>query len=501
MKRTLLFVTAALAAIAFASCKGGEVNPENKPGDASKDPSSDAPAVKSNKCDIVTFTVLAGETHVEADVSPVEKKVVIPYYPEDADAMKSAKAEYTLSEGATISPDPAKEAMDFTREMKLTVTAQDGTTTKVFTVTSREYEVALKVQKVWDESKTLGQLRIVPSQLDYNTQLFAFAGTDKFVAPDLQVFDLEGKRVGVLNTDGIPSGWEPTSITNDSNGVVAACFAGGSDGTLDNVTEGGVYAWLDGYDKAPEELWYITESDTNPLFPIGGNRDFFELKVGGEFAGDFVATTYHFLEWNGPSGGELIGTYTDQAMFNAFIGKAGKVNEHVLAYSMHCAGDGNVWQALIPVSGSKNGLFVVCDSNTPPGGITYFVQQGIQMPSEDLPLYGTLTAEIVGEEGAQGAQCYGNYSCGDGFVVNFHGTPYLIAATSFWEGQYLTVQTLDPTDDPHWIMETTDVAYIDQNRVSAAAIVDPESDSVKILYATNRSGGEVNLFEMVREVL
>ncbi len=50
-------------------------------------------------------------------------------------------------------------------------------------------------------------------------------------------------------------------------------------------------------------------------------------------------------------------------------------------------------------------------------------------------------------------------------------------------------------------METTCVAHIDQNRVSAAAIVDPESDSVKILYATNRSGGEVNLFEMVREVL
>lgn len=500
MRKLLLFVSAIAVSFAFFSCNGEK---EPVPEDKSKDPvnSSDDPApdTKSNKCDILTFSVLAGETEVKGDVSAPEKKVVLPYYPEDAEAMTSAKAVYTLSDGATISPDPAKEAMDYTKDLKFTITAEDGTTSKEYTVSSREYMVTLSLQKVWSESKTLNQLKVVPSVLEYNTQQFAFVGTDKFVAPDLQVFDLDGNKVGVMNTVGIPSGWVPTSITNDKNGVVLACFAGGDKVCLDDVNEGGIYVWIDGYDKAPEELWSISSSENNSLFPAGGNRDFFELKVGGEMSGDFLVTTYHFLEYQPEPG---TGSYPEHGMFNFFSGRDGDLDDvfHEVAHTCHDAGDGNVWQALIPVSADRDGLFVVCDSN-PRVGMTFFVQEGVAQPSSDLPLYGTLTAEIVGEEGAEGVQNYGNYSVGDGAVFRFHGVDYLFAASTHWHGQYMTVQTLDPTDDPHFIYETNEIGWIDENRVSAAAVVDPESDTVKLLYGINRAGGEVRLFEITCEVI
>ena len=505
MKKFLLFLAVIAVTSAAVSCnKTPEPSPSNDP---SSDTSSQDPGQpseqKSNKCDILSFTVLAGGTEVPGDVSPAEKKVVLPYYPEDAAAMKSAKASYSLSEGAVISPDPSKEDFDYTRELKFTVTAEDGTTTKEYTVSSREYEVTLGVEKVWPTAKTLVQLGVTPSQLDKNTQLFAFAGTDKFVAPDLQVFDLNGNKVGKLNTDGIPAGWVVTGLTNDKNGIVLAAFSGvftGGDKTQpDDVVEGGIYVWTGGYDAAPEVLWTISSSQNNDLFPVGGNRDFYELKVGGDMKGDFIVTTYHFLEWQSGPG---LGAYADHGMFNCFCGSGGNLSSavHDVAHTCHDAGDGNVWQILIPVSSDKDGQFVVVDSGSP-GGIRIYIQEGTDYPSTDTPLYGTLTAEFVGEEGAEGFQNYGNYSPGDAVVFNFHGTDYLFAATTFWQGQYMTIQTLDSTDDSHYVYETNYVSYLNENRVSAAAVVDPESDTVKLLYGTNLAGGGVLLYEIVRNVI
>jgi hypothetical protein len=57
---------------------------------------------------------------------------------------------------------------------------------------------------------------------------------------------------------------------------------------------------------------------------------------------------------------------------------------------------------MIPVSGNPDGQYVICDSQNP-GGIVYFVQEGSDEPGSDIPLYGTLTVEQVGEEGAEGA--------------------------------------------------------------------------------------------------
>ena len=498
MKKSVLFIAAAAVLFSLASCNKSN-EPNSKPG---TNPSEDPGTVteKSNKCDILTFSIQAGETEIVGDVSAVEKKVVLPVFPEDMDAIVSAKAVYTLSEGATISPDPAAQAMDYSKDIKLTVTAEDGTTTKEYTVSSRAVKVKLSVNKVWEESKTLGQLKIIPAGLEYNTQMFAFAGTDKFVACDLQVFDLDGNALGKMNTTGIKDGWIPTSLTNDPNGVVVACFSDGIDNTLDNVTEGGIYAWVNGYDQAPKELWSVTSPETNDFFPVGTNRDFFELCVGGDVKGDFVMTTYHFLEWNGPWDGVLIGTYIDLGMHNVFVGKGGEVVDHTVGYTIHTAGDANCWQQMIPVSGNPDGQYVICDSQKP-GGIVYFVQEGSDEPGSDIPLYGTLTVEQVGEEGAEGAQNYGNYTCGQGFVVRYFGRDYLIAATEHWHGQYLTVQTLDPTDEDHIVYPTTEIGTKDENRVSVAAIFDEEAGVARILYATHRSGGEVFLYEMNRETL
>ena len=47
--------------------------------------------------------------------------------------MTSLKASVELAEGATISPDPA-QSRNYTNPIDFTVTAQDGTTTKTYTV-------------------------------------------------------------------------------------------------------------------------------------------------------------------------------------------------------------------------------------------------------------------------------------------------------------------------------------------------------------------------------
>ena len=500
MKKILLIVSA--LAFVLASCKGPEITPDDHSGkpDTSADPSSDTPAAKSNKCDVVSFTVLAGDAKVVADISPVEKKIVLPYYPEDADAMKSAKAEYTLSEGATISPDPATQALDYTREVKFTVTAEDGATTKEYTASSREYVVTLKVNRIWDDAFTYGQLKVTPYDYDQSEPMVAFAGPDKWVAPDLQVFGLDGNKLGVVDVTGIPSHWYPIGLANDADGVFVACFAYAADNkaAIDPYMEGGIFVWKDGYDKPPVKLWELLPGAETPQFPWnpytadGRGCDYHELAVGGRVAGDFIVTTCHYPGWN---------ESPEEGWFNVHIGQGGDIAaaRYQVGKTVRTCSDANCWQQLIPVSGDPEGSFVICDSH--PGTMSISVQEGLT-PEFDTQLYGSLTDEnnASGEAGAQGAFGYGNYTTGGACVFRFNGKDYVVAATSFWEGEYMTIQTLDETDPQHYLFETAIVAHRAQARPNVAAVYDPETDKVNIIYNVGTSF-EFSRYEVSREVL
>ncbi len=494
MKKTSLFFAATALIAALAACSKTPENPtpEEQPGPqtTSEDPKPDAP--KSSACDILTFQVVAGNTVVEGDVSAREKLVMLPYYPEEFEPMKSAKAEYTLSEKATISPDPAQEVLDYTVDQKFTVTAEDGTT-KEYTVSSREYEVTLQVKRIWEDGKTYGQLKVTPYIFDQNEPMVAFVGPELWVSPDMQVFDLDGNKKGDVNVSGIPAEWYPMGITNDKNGVLVASYAYAADNqaAIDPYLIGGIFIWKDGYDKAPVKLWEIGETDETPQFP---NRccDFHEIAVGGEIAGDFIITTCHYPGWN---------EYPDEGWFNCWIGKGGDIAgaTYQVGKTIRTCSDANCWQLLAPVSGDPNGLFVVVDSH--PGTMSYSVQEGLD-PLTDLQLYGTLNDDnnISKEAGAQGLFSYGNYTTGHGFVIPFNNTDYLIAITGSWQGEYMTIQTLDPTEEGHYLLETTAVGNFTEPRLSAAAIYDPDNDKVNIMLNVGKSGFFLR-YEITREAI
>ncbi|MBR1872226.1 MAG: DUF5018 domain-containing protein [Bacteroidales bacterium] len=498
MKKISLFVSALALIAAFASCSK---TPEGTPSDGSKDPGTSvdpsAEPVKSNKCDIVSFAVLVDGNKVEADISAVEKKVVIAYAPEYADGVKSALAEYTLSEGATISPDPAKEALDYTKDLSFTITAQDGTTTKAYSVSSRQFEVTLRVNKI--SGAQFSQLKVAAAQdFDQNYPMVAFCGVDKFATPDLQVFDLDFNKVGDMNKEGIPANWYVTSITSDANGVVLATLSQTTDTptAIDNYREGGIYIWKDGWDQKPYEFWKLGPEDNTPQFPNGKNNDFCEIAIGGTVDSDCVITTYHWLGWKENPG---------EGMYNCWAVKGGDLANpsYTVAKTLHTATDGNCWQMLAPVSGDINGLFICCDTDEERNCLAVYVQQGIA-PTSDDELFGSLTSDFVGEEGAEGATQYGNFRVGHVYPVNYHGDEFVIVSSAFWDGGYITIQTLDPTDDVHFIYPTN---YVDKElpfnapRVSSAAIFDAEKDVVNIMFCNARFGGSVYRYEISRELI
>ena len=83
---------------------------------------------KSDKCLLETFTLPSLGLSGVIDQAKSEVSIIA------LGELAPAKAEYQLSYHATISPDPAAEALDYNEDVKLTVTAFDGVTKKTYTV-------------------------------------------------------------------------------------------------------------------------------------------------------------------------------------------------------------------------------------------------------------------------------------------------------------------------------------------------------------------------------
>lgn len=84
-------------------------------------------------CRIETFTLnFSDGTTLSGDVYDYDKSVDLSYTTAEFEMMKSATATLTLSEGATVSPDPSQTA-DYTQPLSFTVTAKDGKTARTYT--------------------------------------------------------------------------------------------------------------------------------------------------------------------------------------------------------------------------------------------------------------------------------------------------------------------------------------------------------------------------------
>ena len=260
MKKLFRFALAAfVAAAAVVACKDNkepqDPNPEEKP------------VEKSSEAKLVAFSVKNGAVVVEGEIFDVDKVVELQYRPEEADAITNGTAEYTISEKATIAPDPAT-ITDWTNEVKLTVTAEDGEAKTEYTVQAIPVEYTVSINKVDGVDGML--LTDAGAQNDiafYGGNEIGFSGTSNIVTCDGRVYDLNFKYVGALNMGDILSGASIMGLGNDDNGVLIAAIGYGDaecsvapvdgDGAITwNYTSGTrFYAWKDGWDKEPVKIY------------------------------------------------------------------------------------------------------------------------------------------------------------------------------------------------------------------------------------------------------
>ena len=137
------FMASAAMLVLAASCDKESKEPETEP---------EKPVEKSKECKLLSFNLQSGDYKVEGFVYDEDHVAEITYMPGDRSFLTNATAEVTLSDKATISPDPA-EAKDYTVEggVKYTVTAEDGKTSQVYSVVLREAKIKVTCKRGMEE--------------------------------------------------------------------------------------------------------------------------------------------------------------------------------------------------------------------------------------------------------------------------------------------------------------------------------------------------------------
>lgn len=414
-KGFLALCASALIALSFSSCK--KDNPEG---------GSDGQ--KSNKAEILSFKVTSGDLNLDGFIYNDKPVIEIACPGGDMEAMKTATAVVTLSDKATISPDPA-EARDYTVEggVKYTVTAEDGTTKVEYTVTVIEAQMTVTCDLSWN--KTYGQLGLSNSL--FNNGGIAFSGKH-IVTHDGNVFDLSGESVGKVNLTGVEAGTDPAfqfaCLSNDENGVLVGSVGITAEGGLapnaDGVKKTYIYAWMDGYDKAPT----LIRKDETYNFAL-------YMSVAGDVKGKGL------LNYVAPVRGAT-------QMHHVVYTQNGNWDEVQWAGPMVNlpSNDGNWGQMISFSTGDPFGPMFICDSRGNNQGMAIYYREGVN-GTEDTPLNGTLADDALVEAENAGNNQYGNYSTGHIRAFTFEGKPYVVVSSSGWPSAYITIQPADANSD------------------------------------------------------
>ena len=464
---------AAASLVAFAAC-------EKEPDDQSKQPDPEpTPEVKSDACKLTSLSLVAGGQTIEGFVYEEDKVVEVAYMPDQFAALASATAEVEISDKATISPDPATAA-DYTVEggVKFTVTAEDGEHKTEYTVMIKEAEFNVKCQLVWE--KTFGELGV--STASFGQANVGFSGTN-FVTRNLEVLDLTGAVVGTLNVEGIPGagteGFGLSCMSNDHAGHLVASLALTAEGTpapnSDNASQSKIYVWKNGWDKAPE-LFYEA---------LDGNVSLY-MSAGGDLTGDGIVNVIS------PGRGAT-------TMFHTFYTTSGAEGYKWVAFNtQYVSNDGNWGQIVSPASGSIYGDFVICDSQGNNMGMKYYARHGYEDLGADVELNGTVLDDQLAEGG--GSNQYGNYSVGHARAFTLNGTSYLVACSSGWPCTYVTIQSLNPEDENHYLLRTQMLSTPAPVPCSAYCY-DEATGKVYILVSAQSETPMMALYEIITEIL
>lgn len=419
-KRFFACLTMAAMLVSFASCGDDDKKTDNPT------PPDPKPTL-SDKALITAFSAKSGDIVITGNIFDKNDLIELPCTPNQLETvMKNATATVTISEKAKISPDPA-QARDYTTAegVKYTVTAENGTTTKTYTVKAIEGETVLSTSKVWQ--KAFGELGIGNSNFMGHCGI-AFSGLN-IVTSDGSVLDLDGKKVGTLNTTGMPNG-KLVSMSNDDNGVLVATIGltadGGTPAGADDIATSSVWAWKEGWDKAPTTLY---TSDANAAR---------YMSVAGDVNTDAIMTIITAGRGN-------------PTVHHCFVVTGGEWPGQWNPLNVALASNDGCWGQLVsPCSGNPNGHFVIWDSTQPNNGAGIYSRMGIA--GEDLTLYGTLKDDGTVEDPADkpldhtGQTQYGNYSYGHVRGFRLNDRDYVIASTSGWDAAYITIQAADPRE-------------------------------------------------------
>lgn len=477
MKKVLLMLAAALMLGAVACTPK---NPELKP-DTSKDPGTDTskdpetPAEKSKACRILSLSVTSGSVTIEGQIFDEENFIELTYKPEQKFALSNAVAAVEISPKATISPDPAT-IKDWTAAVKLTVTAEDGTTKKEYSVepAAQRYIVSLSGDM---PEKTADEMGTTHSAL-FGGNLHAFCSTDKFADAAGNVFDLTLAKVGTLNQEGLGDG-VITCMSNDDYGVLIAAVGYANDdwtGTPANCSElvsTKLFAWKDGYDKAPVEI-----------YSNAGNVGQF-LNVTGDFAGEMYAFAYNdgregkhhtwtFHNGSRPSGDEWR-WFDTRHVDNRFGDSCGGDMSLEYFYASQVSGNSSGQNVsgleITPGSDGKpeGGIYFYCSSEPEwdggtggswwrPSGAMCWVRNGID--GEDIAVPGTLDSpDIENPLKHGGPQHYGNTDIPAGIkAFNFSGHHYAAVTHVGVSAVWFTLHNLD-----YYLGDTTDPQYVQKS--------------------------------------
>ena len=145
------------------------------------------------------------------------------------DQIEPTLAKVSLSRGATMSPDPTKQKLDYNQEVKITVTAQNGTSTSVYTVKKdvpAKVELGMRVGsgKVLWAKKLQSDLGIVPLNITGG-----IAVTKNHVVintrgeASIYLNSKTGEKEGTINMNGIVGSTTNFYNTADDDGNILLC--------------------------------------------------------------------------------------------------------------------------------------------------------------------------------------------------------------------------------------------------------------------------------------
>ena len=225
-------------------------------------------------------------------------------------------AKVSLSHGATMSPDPREVELDYNEEVKITVTAQNGTSTSVYTV---KKDVPAKVEigmregsgKVLWAKKLQSDLGIVPLNLTGG-----LAVTKDHVVintrgeASIYLDRKTGEKEGTLNMGNIVGGLTNFYNTADDDGNILVNNLAPNDGSF--------------------KIWKIKDVTSTPELYIeynGGEALGRKISIKGSVDKDAIITApiygegKHFLRWE-VKNGALVSTTPEKLTISGIEGAA-----------------------------------------------------------------------------------------------------------------------------------------------------------------------------------